>query len=139
HQRQPGRERRVAADGPEQEVEDERQGEGHERAEDEQRTVAQPLPQVLRRQEERRAHQSLRALPVRCRNTDSRSGSDTSTRATPPPAAATRSTIAGSRRAAPVATTCSVPACTSTRRTPSRPSRAVAAGPSSPAASSLTT
>src|SRR5690606_36711270 len=112
--------------------------EGHEGAEDEQRAVAQPLAQVLGGHEEGGAHQSLRALPVRCRNTDSRSGSLTSTRATLAPASETVRTMPGSRRPAPAAVTCRAPPLTSTLFTPSSSCSAAAAASSSPAASSRT-
>src|SRR5207247_2084907 len=72
--------REAAADGG---ADDPREEEGGDDAHDERRLVAEALAQLLGGDDENDAHvasrQSRRALPVRWRNTASRSGSTTST------------------------------------------------------------
>src|SRR5690606_32303595 len=120
----------AAEDGVEQHCQAQREHDG----EDEQRAVAQLLPQVLGGDQGEGAHpgHSRSALPVRCRNTDSRSGSRTSTDRTAIPAVAAADSSEGSRLAAWSTTRCR--RFCSTRTWPTWPSRsrACAAAAGSP-------
>ena len=89
--------------GPDQPAEDQREPERRDDREDQRRPVAEPLPEVLGGDQQRDAHRapvysaaSRRARPVRWRNTASRSGSTTSTRADHAPRRPRRRRGAGS-------------------------------------------
>src|SRR5512133_4093831 len=121
----------VVEDEPEDRREGEREHERHEQG----RAIAHALAQVLAGDQERRAHQSRSALPVRCRKTASRSGWSTSTPRTAAPASVAARRSSGSRVLASWTITASDPSAALAATTPGSEAIAAAAGSSPPLAS----